>query len=280
MTEKDKLKKLVNIIGDLLKIEGNEWLIDEILKTIGDTSSIEEISKHSIIQNINEYCIEQKIEKQAVEFYKDFPISELKAGLINDYKKMEHERRRDDFENFCLCMYQQIENITNFLFDNYIVDNWDDNKNKTALMYKEKKISQHDLIFGNATEWYASVKFKAVLYTFYFNENLKVKITFQERVKIFEEIYQVRNQNHRGNILYNYQKDILDKIKGSESKYYLKFYGFLQDFITQIENTMKDSKKILTIKPNHSAEEKRKTANTIGNNPELAKKLENFKNKQ
>ena len=57
MKDRDKLKKLVQIIGDILKLEGNEWLIDEILKTIGDISPIEAIAKHSIIQNINEYLL-------------------------------------------------------------------------------------------------------------------------------------------------------------------------------------------------------------------------------
>lgn len=104
MKDKEKLKKLVQIIGDLLKVEGNEWLIDEILKTIGETSPVEEIAKHSVIQNIHEYCIEQKIDKQAQDFYNSFPIQEIKVQLMLDYKKMEHERRRDDFEKFCLCL--------------------------------------------------------------------------------------------------------------------------------------------------------------------------------
>lgn len=133
MKDKDKLKKLVQIIGDLLKVEGNEWLIDEILKIIGETSPVEEIAKHSVIQNIHEYCVEQKIEKQATEFYNSFPINEIRDQLIQDYKKMEHERRRDDFENFCLCLYQQIENITNYLFETGVVATWNNEKHTIAI---------------------------------------------------------------------------------------------------------------------------------------------------
>ena len=81
--------------------------------------------------------VEQKIEKQATEFYNSFPIQEIKDQLIQDYKKMEHERRRDDFENFCLCLYQQIENITNFLFQTKISPIWDANRNNIA--YKSRK---------------------------------------------------------------------------------------------------------------------------------------------
>ena len=116
MKDKEKLKKLVNIIKDLLRLEGNEWLVDELLEIIRETYPIEEIAKHSIIQNINEYCIEDKINKQANEFYSKFPLDEIKDQLVSDYKKMEHERRRDDFENFCLSMFQQVEAIVNYCF--------------------------------------------------------------------------------------------------------------------------------------------------------------------
>lgn len=269
MKDKDKLIKLVQIIGELLKIDGNEWLIDEILKTIGENSPVEEIAKHSLIQNIHEYCVEQKIEKQATEFYSSFPIDELKPQLILDYKKMEHERRRDDFENFCLCLYQQIENITNFLFDNNILQNWEINKNKIAYKFPDgKSITQNDLILGNAKDWYANGKFKAILFYFYFNEKIKVTIPFNERVSIFDEIYQMRNQNHRGSSPSEFQLKTLKKIKGNEAKFYFKFYGFLQDFLSQIE------KSLLAVKAqNPIPYQKSQYSNNLGDNPEFSKLL-------
>lgn len=244
MKDKAKLKKFVQIIGDLLKIEGNEWLVDEILKTIGKVSTVEEIAKHSLIQNIHEYCVEQKIHKQATDFYGSFPIDEeVKKQLIADYKKMEHERRRDDFENFCLCVYQQIENITNYLFKKEIAPKWHFNKNKIAHAFSDGKVlTQNDLIIGSAKDWYANVKFKALLFYFYFNEKISNIIPFNERVGIFEELYQVRNQNHRGGTPTEYQRKTLDKIKGNEAKYYFKFYGFLQDLITKLEMTLSNTK--------------------------------------
>lgn len=276
MKDKDKLKKLVEIIGDLIKEKGNEWLIDDILKTIEETSPIEEIAKHSVIQNINEYCIEQKIDKQANEFYNSFPIEEIKPQLIIDYKKMEHERRQDDFENFCLSMYQQFEIITNHLFEKKIKENWESNKNKIAYQFPNgKKLTYNDLIFGNAKDWFANVKFKAVLYFFYFTETLKVIIPFNDRVKVFDELYQMRNQNHRGNRPSSYQQKILDGIKDQEAKYYFKFYGFLQDFVSGIESSYNSSKSVESNKPKKT----KKPSNTIGeNNPELEKlknKIEN-----
>lgn len=242
MKDKDKLKKLVQFIGDLLKIEGNEWLIAEILKTIGEKSPVEEIAKHSVIQNINEHCIEHVIEKQAIGFYNSFPIQEIKDKLIQDYKKMEHERRRDDFENFCLCIYQQIENISNFLFETKVLPHWDVNRNKIAYTFPDgKTLTQKDLIMGNANDWHANGKFKALLFYFYFNEKIKVIIPFNERCSTFAELYQMRNQNHRGNKPSEYQQKTLDNINGNEAKYYFKFYGFLQDITCKLEISIQDN---------------------------------------
>jgi len=254
MKDREKLKKLVQIIGDLIYVEGNEWLTDEILKTIGETSTVEEIAKHSVIQNIHEYCVEQKIEYQAVEFYKSFPIQEIRDQLILDFRKMEHERRRDDFENFCLCLYQQIENITNYLFENGVVGIWNKIKNSSAIKssYDQKQkqyifptsggTSIEKLVFQNTnpindlSKWHANRKFRALLYLFYFDKNvIKDEYEFNSVYYVHEEIYQMRNQNHRGNIPSQYQQKTLDKIKGNEARYYFKFYGFLQDFVNHIE---------------------------------------------
>lgn len=272
MKDKEKLKKLIQIVGDLLKIEGNEWLIDEILKTIGETSPVEEISKNSVIQNIHEYCVEQKIEKQATEFYNSFPIQEIKDRLLQDYKKMEHERRRDDFDNFCLCLYQQIENITNYLFETKVVPTWNNEKHTIAIksfydrnqkqyvLPTNKGVSIEKLVFQSTdpiddlSRWYANRKFRAILYFFYFNREVTSNdYAFNSIYFTYEEIYQMRNQNHRGGKSSEYQKISLNKIKGNESKYYFKFYGFLQDFITKIEKNFKEE-----------------TTNTLGDNPDQA----------
>ena len=71
------------------------------------------LSEQDHINEIYELCIEQIMRKQGEEFYADFPIESLRPQLIEDYNRMEHFRRKDDFYDFCLAMYQQIENITN-----------------------------------------------------------------------------------------------------------------------------------------------------------------------
>lgn len=296
MKDKEKLKKLIQIIGDLLKVEGNEWLIDEILKTIGETSSVEEIAKHSVIQNIHEYCVEQKIEKQATEFYNSFPIQEIKDQLIQDYRKMEHERRRDDFENFCLCLYQQIENITNYLYESGVIANWNNVKHNIAIKsFYDRNLKQYvlptnegitieKLVFQNTnpifdlSKWHSNRKFRAILYFFYFgSEVTRDDYAFNSIYFIHEEIYQMRNQNHRGGKPSEYQQKTLKKIRGNESKYYFKFYGFLQDFLTKMEYNFSNQMTLTEKKTESKQAFKGKSANTLGNNPDLAKLFEQLK---
>ena len=334
MKDRDKLKKLVQIIGDLLKVEGNEWLMDEIMKTIGETSSVEEIAKHSVIQNIHEYCVEQKIQKQATEFYKSFPIQEIKEQLIQDYKKMEHERRRDDFEGFCLSMFQQIEAIVNFLFESELIKSklqmerkspafleWDSEKkvwarngnqrlvpfllmkvnpeknpnslkynpNSTAPFYDMDEKSE-DAYFDkdgkpvidynpNKKSWGFVNRVRAVLFYYYFKSELK-QIDFDKIYKPVYDLYIMRNQNHRESKPTDNQKEIIDSIEGKEGKYFLKFYGFLEDFISQIEQILisQNVSKNIINQPKKPIQ-KNKISNTLGDDPKLAKLFEQLKKK-
>ena len=273
MKDKNKLKKLVEIIGLILKEKDNEWLIDDLMKVISEVSSVEEIAKHSVIQHIHEYCVEEKITKQAEEFYATFPITEIKAQLIQDFIKMEHERRRDDFNGFCLSMFQQIENICNYLFDKHIKPNWTTFKKTPAIstLYNSdskkytkpvsSEVTVEKLVFQfqeNTSSWHIGRKFRAVLYFFYYSQEvIRNDYEFNQVYSILNKVKLIRNKNHRGGMLYPTQQKMQDEINGKESQYYLKFYGFLQDFISKIEVNYSPSKKqIQRQTANHS--------NTIG----------------
>lgn len=291
MQDKEKLKKLIEIFEELLKIKGNEWLIDAILEKIKKVSTVEEIANHSVIQDIHEYCIEKVIIKQANDFYADFSLDVIKQEIIKDYIKMEHERRRDDFENFSLCVYQQIENITNYLFDEFVIKQWDNEKDKPAIKsYYNSQLKSYtfpdrggksldSLIFENTTDkkWYANRKFRAILYFVYFNMDIaKDDYQFNSIYYIHEEIYQIRNQNHRGSKPSDYQLKTLNKIKGKESKYYFKFYGFLENFIRTINENLANH--YATKIKNQKIENQK---NTIGaNNPALQELLNKMNEKK
>lgn len=292
MRDKDKLRKLVQLIGDIIKIEGNEWLIDEMLTIIGENSQFEQIAKNSLIQNIYEYCIEEVLEVQASEFYAKFPIQEIKDQLIVDYKKMEHERRQNDFDNFCLHMYQQIENISNYLFYSKIEKNWESKKNKIAIKseYNEDKrqyeypkfdgTTVEKLVFENRKDriWYANRIFRAVLYFFYYNKEItQSDFNFNSISYAWNEIYQVRNKNHRGSKISEYQKKTLEKVMENESRVYFKFYGFLQDFVSNIEDNLNNSYKSSNQNSSKKSTHKKKATNTLGDNPKLKGVLEKLK---
>ena len=84
---------------------------------------------------------------------------------------------------------------------------------------------------------------------------------------MFDELYQMRNQNHRGNNPSGFQKNTLDKIIGYEAKYYFKFYGFLQDFVNQIEQSFGEKDVAIKINPNKIQEVK----NKLKESPKLKK---------
>lgn len=281
MQDKEKLKKLIDIFAELLKIKGNEWLIDAILEKIKSTSTIDEISKHSIIQDIHEHCIEKKIEKQANEFYSDFKIDSIKQQLVDDYKKMEHERRRDDFDGFCLCLYQQFEAIVNNLFSEFYDKNWNNFKDKIVIRYKDKDTNQdiqktlEQEVIGNSKGFGAFPKFKAIAFYYYFNKRTPLPYSYKTLKEVFYEIYQMRNKNHREGELYDFQVEILDKIRGKESKYYFKFYGFLEDFVRHVNMNI-----INTPKAKNKTPKTVNTKNTIGANNPALQELLNEMNKQ
>lgn len=329
MQDKEKLKKLIDIFEELLKIKGNEWLIDAILEKIKSTSTIDEISKHSVIQDIHEHCIEKKIEKQAIEFYSDFKIDSIKQQLVEDYKKMEHERRRDDFEGFCLAMFQQIETIVNFCFElsdfkekinknklesaflewNANTKTWERKSEQSLLpflliqinpLYKSQgnsEIKQGEPFYKmnsneldkyfdsngfpivdynpNKKSWSFLHRFRAILFFYYFNQKLKQQ-DFEAIYFPGNELYNMRNQNHRESKATPKQAEIVNNIKGKESKYYFKFYGFLVDFVSHVNLNM--------IKPpiaQNITKKTENTKNTIGaNNPALQELLKKMNEKK
>lgn len=294
MTNKDKLKSLIDIVADLLQIEENEWMVDDLLNIIQDKIPPGEISNHPVIEKINEYCIEEKIKKQAEDFYEDFALEEIKEQLIEDYVKMEHERRRDDFHGFCLCMFQQIEAVVNYCFESEDLTaklkrdknqaafvKWDSKSRvwhkedsndlstqllvpyllkKVNTLYRSKespevvsgqpyyKVDSIDKYFesdgypvieleSSGSKWSFPARIRTVLYYYFFNEELKSR-DMDPIYEVAEELQVVRNKNHREGKAYPFQQLILNRIKGKESKYYFRFYGFLFEFISTVNENL------------------------------------------
>lgn len=219
------------------------------------------------INQIYEYCIEKILRQQAEEFYTDFPIKSIIPTLVDDFVRMESFRRKDAFGDFCVSLYQQIENITNKLCESkqlnniaekmwgcpaYVVNNKDtepriDNRlespftiaslvfpgqnKKTGLPYSVEK-SQSSL-----QAQYASDKIRAIIYFLGYKATMRY-VDYENYIEItslMSDIYQCRNMNHRGNTLTQWEADTINRIIPMKSYYYFKFTGALAQFVNGIK---------------------------------------------
>lgn len=241
IVSKQDQKKLVKILQELMEFDGNKDLVDEVLNAVNIVSPQDELSKQSVIYRINEHCIEDVSRKQAEEFYADFPIEEIKEQLISDFVQMEHQRRRDDFENFCLCMYQQIEGVVKY-YKHLNEKQWVEFNSIKVVDDESDKISLLDMIqpLSDEGRYYSNLKsdqFKSriVLYVLISNKSEYTPSAFKEIWWPLYDIYKIRNLNHRGGWMSDRQRRIIrDKPLN-----YLRFYGFLSSFKKLIKTSNK-----------------------------------------
>lgn len=215
------------------------------------------------INEIYELCIEKITRKQGTEFYADFPIESLRSALAYDYNRMERFRRKDDFGDFCLAMYQQIENITNYICADPIVNRvaskmWaypayciDSDLKKRPGEYIIARL----LFIGNTggnpnyliktskplSEHYAWDKMRNVVYFIGYKAEMKSSDydSFNEICSLLSELYQCRNTNHRHTGLSEtseHSRQILEKIRPLKSFYYSKFHGLLSQYVEYVKN--------------------------------------------
>ena len=249
----------------------------ELRKKLGITSS----ANHAVIEDermdqIYEYCIEKIIRKQAEDFYKDFPIASIVSTLIDDYVRMESFRRKDNFGDFCLALYQQIENITNKICESSVLAEVTDKmwgylafvktpegQQEPDIKDRTGKTNIANLIFygtsksglSNAVEkskktlqnQYAIDKIRIIIYFYGFGTRLKSSDfdSFREITGLLNDIYQCRNMNHRGNTLTQWEEETLNRIIPMKSLYYFKFLGCLAQYISFINKGDSEMSNIL-----------------------------------
>lgn len=226
----------IDKIEQFAKRPGNEWLIVELGKRFGNYK----------INEIYEHCIEKIIKTQAEKFYKDFPIKELVPQLMEDFCRMERFRRIDNFEDFCLSLFQQVENITNwFCLSSDFNDLYNNKKNEECSIKNNKKedIIIEKLIINSdydkrkgipLMDMYFNERIRAVLYFVYFKEHPYNNYVFEVKSGDLDSLYQCRNLNHRGGKRNDYQDDKINTIIPNKYQYYLKFTGLLVDFVEQV----------------------------------------------
>lgn len=212
-TNREYLKKLIDFLRErILPIPGNHWFAKELYKLLAPASDAR-------ISDIHEQCIESILAQQANEFYRDFAIAELRPQLIADFIKMEHWRRRNNIQEFCMALYQQIEAIVNFLGRDealnliwrnirsagFFIDiNAKDIRVRGNGKSIEKSIIYKPEIYKTLPELkdlVAMDKYKAILFLIVYqtNVNWNNKDYFNDDFFTGQGIYKIRNLNHRGN---------------------------------------------------------------------------------
>ena len=263
----EKLKSTIDKIVRLSK--QNPEFDSELRKRLEITSSANyALVEDERISQIYEYCIEKVIRSQAIDFYKDFPLKSIIPTIVEDFVRMETFRRKDNFGDFCLSLYQQIECITNKLCTN------------PSLSAVVEKMMGHSpyVKFGKNIETtignrvvgeytiaallfpgqnkktglpYSIEKSKVTLQSQYANDKMRILVYFIgyktlmkisdydsyiEFTSLLSDIYQCRNMNHRGNTLNKWEQSTLNRISPLKSFYYFKFMGVLAQYVDYIRN--------------------------------------------
>lgn len=257
MNEQNR-KAILNYIDRIEQYAKTDpWLMEELRRRFGGDSDTR-------IDEIYEYCIERVIREQAVEFYKNFPLKSIVADLVEDYVRMESFHRKNNFGDFCLSLYQQIECITNKLCENatlteitekmwgcpaYVIEK-DSISNRSSSDYNIASLifigTNKKTGLPNSVEksrvtlqsQYAIDKVRIIVYFLGFKAMMKNSDydSFVSITNLLSDIYQCRNMNHRGSTQNQWEKDTLNRITPLQSFYYFKFLGVLAQYVEYIKN--------------------------------------------
>lgn len=249
--DKEKLSKLLSFVEEMAEQPGNEWFKTALQQKFGITLS--EIKQSPQIEEIYEFCIGKVMTKQAVAFYKDFPITGINSELVKDYVRMERYRRENNFGDFCLAAFQQLELIINHLTNEQLLDYVRKNLEKISYRVKtgkdkfdDKKL--RDLIFrpditkeelktkidGGFEKWYFSEKLTIVVYYYMYSCEVKYHPAFKEYVLNINNLYQIRNTNHRGSKVTDWQQNVIDDIMANKERNFIRFLALLDEFTEKI----------------------------------------------
>lgn len=259
--------KLIFTIDKITKLTQQNAEFDmELRKRLNLASASSVLSDDERINQIYEYCIEKKIGQQATEFYTDFPLPSIKSILIEDFVRMESFRRKDNFGDFCLSLYQQIECMTNSLCEDKKLSDitekmWGypaylkiEKDKEPAIDSRSGDYTIASLLFpgnnkhsGNSNAFeksrislqnqYAIDKIRTIVYFLGYKAMMKSSDydSFVEITSLLNNIYQCRNMNHRGNSQNQWEKETFARIIPLKSLYYFKFLGVLAQYVEYIK---------------------------------------------
>ncbi len=122
--EKEYLTKLAAFVKACYEDLNDDDFAAEIKAIVMD--DIKDDIQNGKIDEIYELCIHKNLLQQANSVYSSFAISSIRDKLVSRYIKMEKARRENDFDDFGLRVYQQIELIVNTIAEDeevaYVVE--------------------------------------------------------------------------------------------------------------------------------------------------------------
>ncbi|QQU02184.1 hypothetical protein [Myroides odoratus] len=260
--DQKKSREFIAFLSELMRKEENSWMFSELLSSLTKDGYIKNGVDDTLLLDIYEHCLEKNLRQQAENFYRDFPLVQIKDQLIIDFIAMENARRRNNFYQFALSIYQQFENINNYIFDTEIKDLWDENRtsivSKVCLSDNKKKlyatkeapfITEQEMLLRNSKDkevrWFSNRKFFIVLYYFFYKRSLtdfNNVNSLNDFTWLFKELSDCRNKVHRGDGKENTdsQNETIAKVETNTAQYYFKFYYLLEQFVYGIQNNLKD----------------------------------------
>lgn len=262
-------EKIMSTVDRIIKLtQQSDEFDSELRKRLSIASANSVVIDDERISQIYEYCIEKIIRKQAEEFYADFPVKSIVPILVEDFVRMESFRRKDNFGDFCLSLYQQIECMTNKICEDSDLNDitskmWGCPAYVKVEKNKPIEISSRlsgdyciaNLVFpgqnkktGNLFSFeksqsslqtqVAKDKIKIIVYFLGYKTMMKNSDydSYKDFTSLLADIYQCRNMNHRGNTLNDWETAIFERIYPLKSFYYFKFMGGLAQYVDYIKS--------------------------------------------
>lgn len=251
-------EKYQSALNKILKLAaGNQEFGDELRKRLNvKTNQVVDsnLRESAKLDHIYEYCIKQILQQQASLFYAPFKEFDIYETLVSDYVRMEDFRRKDNFEDYGLALYQQIENIINMFYANpkYLAV-FKSMINSTSYVPTNKgtdaaPVSVGAVVFGSGNFYTDGInnlsknqstareRVKLLVYALmFFGEKYDWK-RYSEVTDTINKIYLCRNKNHRGGIQTENAQKTLAEVEANTSWAYFEFSNALVEFVRLIKS--------------------------------------------
>lgn len=258
--DKQQLAKLLNFVKAVYDNPENKEFSLGIQSLILHDIKVGKEQWSDKIDEIYEYCLSKNLRDQAEDLYRNFPLQDIIPSLVEDFVKMEESRRKNDFNDFGLRLYQQVENIVNTISMDETYGNvvarmleqpyllkYDKDSNTLIRDAQGKNIATFALTDSDKNpvskkigtpvkDMFAKDKMRLVLYFICYKGAMQNKYfdDWNKYTHLFDDIYRIRNYVHRGGIEKTDDKRY-NAIHSQFGQYYLKFTSALLFLIEGVQ---------------------------------------------